>query len=78
VAVPPIVPGATTPASGNSLATATAASPKRSSTLITLPPGSGMRLTSSAPNASAYQRAAPSAAGTTMCAVTPFGAPLMR
>ena len=45
-------------------------SPIRSSTLITFPPGSGTRPTSSAPNARAYQAAAASASGTTMWALT--------
>ena len=46
VAVPPMVSGETMPASGNSLATWTTASPSCISTTITVPPGSGMRLRS--------------------------------
>ena len=65
VAVPPIVSGETMPASGNSLATWTTASPSSTSTTITVPPGSGMRLRSCAPKARAYQSAAADASGTT-------------
>src|SRR5215216_167903 len=68
VAVPPTVSGETMPMSGNSLPTCTTESPKASSTVITLSPGSGMRLSSRAPNAFAYQPAASAASRTTMCA----------
>ena len=70
VAVPPIVIGETIPMSGNSLPTCTTESPNASSTVITLLPGSGMRLSSRAPNAFAYQAAASSAFRTTRCAAT--------
>ena len=60
--------GETMPMSGNSLPTCTTESPKASSTVITLSPGSGMRLSSCAPNAVAYQPAASAASRTTMCA----------
>src|SRR5215208_5215852 len=70
VAVSPIVIGETIPMSGNSLPTCTTESSKASSTVITLSPGSGMRLSSRAPNAFTYQAAASSASGTTRCAST--------
>src|SRR5215217_2472914 len=70
VAVLPIVSGETIPISGNSLPTCMTDSPMASSTVITLSPGSGMRLSSRALNAFAYHAAAASASGTTRCAST--------
>ena len=70
---------ASTPISGNSSASMTVVSPKASSTYISLPPGSGMRLRSCAPSASTYQAAARPASLTTRwgeMAVT--GSPLER
>src|SRR5215204_4285446 len=69
VEVPPTLCGERIPISGNSSATITAESPNQSSTLISLPPGTGMRLRSSAPKASAYHSAARAAFRTTMCGV---------
>jgi hypothetical protein len=70
VAVPPIESGDSIPASGNSLAMWTGESPIRISTVITVPPGSGTRVISCAPNARAYQLAAALASVATMWAVT--------
>jgi len=65
-----MVSGETMPASGNSLATWTTASPSCISTTMTVPPGSGMRLRSSAPKACAYQSMAADASGTTRCTLS--------
>src|SRR5215204_6102359 len=69
VDVPPTLCGERTPISGNSSATITAESPNQSSTLMSLPPGTGMRLRSSAPRAPVYHSAARAASRTTMCGV---------
>src|SRR5215211_1513775 len=69
VEVPPTLCGERTPISGNSSATITAESPNQSSTLMSFPPGTGMRLRSSAPRAAAYHSAARAASLTTMCGV---------
>jgi len=66
VAVPPIVSGETMPMSGNSLPTTE--SPKASWTVITLPSGSGIRLSSRAPKTLAHQLVASAASRTTMWA----------
>jgi hypothetical protein len=52
--------------SGNSLPASTIESRKASSTVITLSRGSGMRLSSRAPKAVAYQAQASAASGTTI------------
>src|SRR5215204_6411067 len=78
VAVSPIVIGETIPMSGNSLPICTTDSPNAISTVITLLPGSGMRLSSRAPNALAYQAAASLASGTTRCASTFTAATIRR
>jgi hypothetical protein len=70
VAVPPMVSGETMPASGNSLPTCTGDPAMSSSTVMTAPPGSGIRSRSCAPKAFAYQAAASAASGTTMWALT--------
>src|SRR5215208_3245136 len=57
------------PISGNSSATITAESPNQSSTLMSFPPGTGMRLRSSALRAAAYHSAARAASRTTMWGV---------
>ena len=75
--MPPIVSGETMPASGNSLATWTTASPICISTTITVPPGSGTRLRSRAPKACAYQSMAAEASGTTRWTLS-FIAPTLR
>src|SRR5215210_7166306 len=62
--------GDRTPISGNSSATITVESPIRSSTLMSLPSGTGTRLFSLAPRTSAYHAAARAAPRTTMCALT--------
>jgi len=69
VGVPPRVCGETMPISGNSSATITAESPNHSSTDMSLPPGKGTRLRSSAPNAVLYHSTARAASRTTMCGV---------
>ena len=76
MAVPPIDSGDRIPKSGNSLATYTGVSPILSSTVMTLPPGSGTRLTSTAPKACEYHEAAASASGTTTWGVTFIGSEL--
>ena len=78
VAVPPMVSGETIPAAGNSLPTCTTAPPKSTSTTITVPPGSGIRLRSCAPNACAYHAAASEASGTTRWTLSCMGGTLRR
>ena len=68
--MPPKLSDERTPISGNSSATTTVESPKRSLTLMSLPPGTGLRLYSLAPKAFVYHSAVRAAPLTTMCGVT--------